>query len=181
MKWNDEAFYLLDGFYADIFLILKESYNFRQSKKKTKSGKTGKLSENQIEIRLPEEILQRLNKGPLPEDPNDIDPIVRDALIEHNTTFKSFEMHNNANFLYVFTLFEKYLYDLINLAFKTNRSFKEKYRQQFVNFAKSRQEQGDGRFIDMLISDKKMIQNIDELQHPHKLLSNILSVTAKII
>ena len=173
MKRNDEAFSLIEHFHNDIFLILKESYNFSQSKKETIALKKEKLSISQNGAGLAKEILKKLSSYTGPER---IDPASLEHIMEINRTLKSFEMHNNANFLYVFTLFEKYLYDLIKLAFRKNRSFKEKYKQQFVNFAKLRQSKGDSRFIDMLISDKKMIDNIDELQHPHKLLSSILSI-----
>ncbi|MGB2210783.1 MAG: hypothetical protein ACPH02_02675 [Amylibacter sp.] len=90
---------------------------------------------------------------------------------------KSVEMQFNSNFLYAFTLFEKFISDLVRLNFKRSKPFREKYKQRFRDFAKSQQKtNGNDKYIDMLIDENLMIENFDELHSPVKMLISILDI-----
>ena len=86
-------------------------------------------------------------------------------------------MHFNAQFLYMFTLFEKFLSETVKSSVRKHKNIKEEYTKQFVEFATEQHSKyGNKRYIPMLPDIKKLLENYDELRNHIRIACKIFKI-----
>ena len=115
MKWNNKASFLLEEFTTDLVFLSDVTAKYQESRSKDISKFSKKIFKN-LEGRSD----YSLNKL-LPSDDKTIN-LVRNQ----GKSNKSLEMQFNSNFLYAFTIFEKFIADLIKLKFNDCKRFRER-------------------------------------------------------
>ena len=97
--------------------------------------------------------------------------------IEDRKLTRTTVMQFNAYFVYSFSLFEKFLSDVVRLSVTQNKKVRELYAQQFLKFAKEyKSKHNDDRYVDMLTDWKKMLDNYDEMPNPLSLATYIFGI-----
>ena len=99
--------------------------------------------------------------------------VMKDAENAHSLV----KMHVNAQFLYMFTLFEKFLSETVKASVRKHKNIRERYKERFAEFAKQQHSKyNDDRYIDMLTDLKKLLENYDELPNPLRVLCDIFAI-----
>lgn len=127
------------------------------------------VKEFSINISSHHEKRNALKDGVEAADSNDIDSLnyeVMEVSREGYELTRAIEMQCNAFFLYSFTLFEKFLAEVVKKSVKKHKKVSDKYAIKFLEFAKDKARNGDERFLNMLTDRKKLIENYDELPNP---------------
>lgn len=73
-------------------------------------------------------------------------------------------LSSNANFIYLIALYETFLNSLVKLMIEEHHPTRKKYMQYFLTRANELAKNGNTKLIDMILSPKKCIENLDELQ-----------------
>ena len=73
-------------------------------------------------------------------------------------------LSSNANFIYLLALYETFLNSLIKLLIENHPPTRKDYMKYFLSRAKDEEKNGNSKLIDMILTPKKCIENLDELQ-----------------
>ncbi|MDC1408813.1 hypothetical protein N8524_10915 [Candidatus Puniceispirillum sp.] len=163
MSANDKNILtLIDKFSEDLLLLSEHSSQHIKthvSERKRIKNFADEIASNEGINQEIDDLMQYLN----PHENYALHSLAVEELNLRRTTLMQF----NAYFVYSFTLFEKFISDVIKLSVTKNKKVRELYAQQFLNFAKEhRSKNNDDKYINMLTDWKKMLANYDELPNP---------------
>jgi len=187
MRKNKDLDKYFQSFIDDLTLLFEDSNNIFSTnyKKLLKTlkemdriaEKTGQI-DGKTESRGKNRNVKKLAN--LPEDLDELIYLLNKKKKEHQSLNRGIWLATNANFIYAFSLFEKFVSQVVRLKFKKDKYAREKYISYFEDFAiKKHEKEKNDSFLRRLKSNTKMLESLDELPSPLALCILMLKINTK--